>query len=446
MKKLYASLLLVSLALLAAFTPPSAARAAPPLQFGGTTVTIQNPTNGMQFQPGQTIGISSVASGAGGISFVQLFIDNVYIATSQPPNGVPQSPFASVQYWTTTPGYHNIVVRATSSQGVTGQASVSINVGGSTSPTNTPNPCVVGSRLLSDVTIPDNSVIQPGTSFQKTWQVQNTGSCIWINTYGIINLNNNPLGAQSPSPIPQTAPGQSSNITVNMVAPQQPGTYQSVWQLRAPNGYTFGQQMDAVIVVPQSGCNGTPQITSFYASPPNIRAGQSTTLIWGAVNNADQIRLQTPAGSSSVSAPGQSTLSPIVTTTYILTALCKGQRVDSVANVYVSNAPPPTPTPPPQRNTITLSPAQQVGFGAINVPVQYYYDNTNAPGQVQITAFNSFGQVVGTSNVGAIPYSQQFTNVTVSIPSGYQNAVNVQGCLVDRTGNFLTCGSGLGIR
>lgn len=445
MKKLYAFLLLVSCALFIAFAPASA-RAAPPSQFGGTTVTIQNPTNGMQFQPGQTIGISSVASGAGGISFVQLFIDNAYIATSQPPNGVPQSPFASVQYWITTPGVHNIVVRATSSQGVTGQASVSINVGGSASPTNTPNPCVVGSRVVGDVTIPDNSVIQPGTQFQKTWQVQNTGTCIWVNTYGIVNINNTPLGAQSPSSIPQIAPGQTSNISVNMIAPQQPGSYRSVWQLRAPNGYTFGQQMDAVINVPQAGCNGTPQITSFYASPQNIRAGQAATLIWGAVNNADQIRLQTPAGSSSVTAPGQTTLSPNVTTTYILTALCQGQRVDSVTTVYVSAAPPPTPTPPQQRNTITLSPAQQAGYGAINVPVQYFYDNTNAPGQVQITAFNNMGQVVGSSNVGAIPYAQQFTNVTVSIPSGYQNAVNVQGCLLDRIGNYLTCGSGLGIR
>ncbi len=446
MKRLLLFLLLGAFGLFAVIIPPAAVRAAPPPQFGDTQVTIQNPTNGMNLPPGQMIGVSSVASGAGGISFVQLFVDNAYIATSQPPNGIPQSPFASVQAWTTTPGYHNIVVRATTSQGVTGQASISVNVGGSASPTNTPNPCIAGSTTLNDVTIPDNSQVQPGASFQKTWQVLNSGTCIWINTYRIANINNTPLGAQSPAPIPQIAPGQSSNISVNMVAPQQPGTYRSVWQLRAPNGYNFGQQMDAVIVVPQTGCNGTPQITNFFASPPNIRAGQSTTLVWGAVNNADQIRLQTPAGSSSVTAPGQTTLAPNVTTTYILTALCRGQRVDSVATVYVSNAPPPTPTPPPQRNNITLSPAQQAGFGAINVPAQYFYDNTNAPGQIQITAFNNFGQVVGSSNIGAIPYTQQFANITVSIPSGYQNAVNVQGCIIDRTGAMLTCGSGLGIR
>ena len=397
MKKSIAFVLLVSLALLALGIEATAARAERPSQVGGTQVTIQNPTNGMQFQPGQTIGIASLSNAPGGISFVQLFVDNVYITTNSPPSG-PQANFSVVQYWTTTPGYHNIVVRATSGQGVSGQASVSINVGGSAQPTNTPNPCVVASRFIGDVTIPDNSVIQPGTQFQKTWQVQNTGSCIWISTYGIVNIDGNPLSAQSPSSIPNTAPNQTTNISVNMVAPPNPGTYRSTWQLRAPNGYTFGSQMHAQIVVPQAGCSGKPQITNFYASPQTIRLGQSTTLVWGAVNNADQIRLQTPAGSSGVTAPGQMTLSPQATTTYILTAICKGQRTDSAVTVNVSNPPTPTPTPPPQQqNSIFLSPAQQAGYGAINVPVQYFYNNANAPGQIQINAFNWSGQVVGSS-------------------------------------------------
>jgi hypothetical protein len=447
-KKSIALLLLVSAVLLGVLTPAPPVNAAPAMQIGGTQVTILNPTNGMTFQPGQTIGIASTSNGPGGIAFVQLFVDNVGITTSSPPNGAPQPNFYVVQYWTTTPGYHNITVRATTLQGVSGQASVYINVGGAPpGPTNTPNPCVVASRFLADVTVPDNSIIQPGTPFQKTWQIQNTGSCIWINTYSIVNIGGGSMGAPSPSSIPYTAPDQIVNVSLNMVAPQQPGTYRSVWQLRAPNGYTFGAQLDAQFIVPQAGCSGNPQITSFFASPQNIRAGQSTTLVWGAVNNADQVKLQTPAGSSSVTAPGQTTLSPLVTTSYVLTAFCKGQRVDSVATVYVTNPPPPTPTPPPpQPNSIFLSPAQQAGFGAINVPVQYFYNNTNAPGQIQITAYNNFGQVVGTSTVGAIPFSQQFTNITVSVPSGYQNAVNVQGCILDRTGNYLMCSSGLGIR
>lgn len=423
--------------------------AAPPAQFGGTQVTINNPTNGMTLQSGLTIGIASTSSGAGGISFVQLFVDNVGITTSSPPGGAPQSPFYVVQYWTTTPGYHTITVRATTSQGVSGQASIYVNVGGNppVGPTNTPYPCVVAAQFLGDVTIPNGTVVQPGQSFTKTWQVQNTGSCIWINSYSILNLSGGALGAASPSPIPYTAPGQSVNLSLNMVAPSQPGYYRSIWQLRATNGALFGPQLGVQINVPQAGCQGIPQVTSFYASPSTIRSGQATTLIWGPVNNADQVKLQTPAGSSPVNAPGQSMLYPQTTTSYILTAFCQGQRVDTVTTVNVSNPLPPTPTPPPvQQNQIFLSPAQYAGYGAVNVPTQYFYNNQNAPGQIQLTAYNTFGQVVGTSTVGAIPYSQQFTTITVSVPSGYQNAVQIQGCLIDRTTTPLICSTGLGIR
>jgi len=439
------TLLFLALVVFGVTTSPS--QAAPPSQIGGTQVTIQNPVNGMTFQTGQTIGIASNSTGAGGIAFVQLFVDNVAITTSSPPNGFPVSPFFVIQYWTTNPGYHTITVKATSSQGVAGQASIFINVGGSppTQPTNTPNPCVVGSRLLGDVNYPPGSQIQPGTSFQKTWQVQNTGSCIWINSYGNLNISGGSFGAPSPSTIPYTQPGQTVNVSVNMIALQQPGSYRSVWQLRASNGALFGAQMAAQFNVPQAGCSGAPQITSFFASPQTVVTGQSSTLVWGPINNADQVRLQTPLGSSSVTAPGQQNVFPQTTTSYILTAFCRGQRVDAAATINVSNPPPPTPTPPPfQQNSIFLQQAQSAGFGAINVPVQYFYNNQNAPGQIQLTAYNRFGQIVGNSAVGAIPFSQQFTTITISIPTGYRDAVNIQGCLVDRTGTPLTCGSGLG--
>lgn len=442
------TLVLFCFAALALALAPAPLAAAPPAQFGGTQVVINNPVNGMTFQTNQTIGIASTSTAPGGVAFVQLFVDNVAITTSSPNNGIPTSPYFVIQYWTTTPGYHTIIVRATSSQGVTGQASIAINVGGNPAgPTNTPNPCVVGARFIGDVNYPDGSQVQPGTNFQKTWQVQNTGSCIWISSYGILNVRGGSFGAPSPSSIPYTQAGQTVNISVNLTAPQQPGYYTSAWQLRAPNGVTFGPVIDAQFNVPQAGCNGVPQISQFYASPSTIQRGQPTTLVWGAVFNSDQVKLQTPVGSSPVQAPGQNTLYPQFTTSYILTAFCQGQRVDSAITVNVTNPFPPTPTPPPlQQNSIFLQPAQSAGVGAISVPVQYFYTNANAPGQIQLTAYNSFGQVVGNANVGAVPFSQQYTSIVVSIPTGYRNAVTIQGCIVDRTGNPLVCNSGLGAR
>ncbi|MBI5301091.1 MAG: hypothetical protein HY868_03065 [Chloroflexi bacterium] len=74
------------------------------------------------------------------------------------------------------------------------------------------------------------------------------------------------------------------------------------------------------IVPPASGCSGAPNIASFSASPSTITAGNSTTLSWGAVTNADSVSIE--PGIGGVSAPGSRSVSPATTTTYTLTARC----------------------------------------------------------------------------------------------------------------------------
>ena len=39
--------------------------------------------------------------------------------------------------------------------------------------------CTYRATFLADVTIPDNTVIPPGTSFVKTWKLRNDGNCAW---------------------------------------------------------------------------------------------------------------------------------------------------------------------------------------------------------------------------------------------------------------------------
>ena len=39
--------------------------------------------------------------------------------------------------------------------------------------------CTYRATYLADVTIPDNTVIPPGTSFVKTWKLRNDGNCAW---------------------------------------------------------------------------------------------------------------------------------------------------------------------------------------------------------------------------------------------------------------------------
>src|SRR5512140_3111895 len=39
------------------------------------------------------------------------------------------------------------------------------------------------SAFVADVTIPDNSVIDPGKAFTKTWTLLNNGTCTWNSSY-----------------------------------------------------------------------------------------------------------------------------------------------------------------------------------------------------------------------------------------------------------------------
>jgi hypothetical protein len=103
-------------------------------------------------------------------------------------------------------------------------------------------PCNIssaGSPL--DITIPDGTVMSPGQAFSKTWRLENVGSCTWTRLYSVTFFSGNPLNAfQTHYLLSEIPPGQVIDITVDMVAPEEPGTYQSNWMLVDPNGDLFG--------------------------------------------------------------------------------------------------------------------------------------------------------------------------------------------------------------
>jgi hypothetical protein len=96
-------------------------------------------------------------------------------------------------------------------------------------------------EFVSDVTYPDGSVVSRGTSFTKTWRIRNTGTCTWSTSYAIVYVSGDKLGAPDIMPMPgSVAPGQSIDISVNMVAPNAEGHYRGNWKLRNATGTQFG--------------------------------------------------------------------------------------------------------------------------------------------------------------------------------------------------------------
>ncbi|MEN4042535.1 MAG: NBR1-Ig-like domain-containing protein [Anaerolineaceae bacterium] len=107
-------------------------------------------------------------------------------------------------------------------------------------PTPTPLPCLAA-RFVSDVTIPDGTVMKPNQAFIKTWRLRNAGSCTWTTDFDLIFMGGNALGAPAAIDIVNAVrPGEQADFSVSMVAPATPGTYRSNWQLRNGAGTVFG--------------------------------------------------------------------------------------------------------------------------------------------------------------------------------------------------------------
>ncbi|GAB4525592.1 MAG: hypothetical protein Fur0018_10220 [Anaerolineales bacterium] len=69
----------------------------------------------------------------------------------------------------------------------------------------------------------------------------NTGTCTWSDDYAAVWFSGEQMGNAVNVTLPgSVAPGESVDISVEMVAPLEPGTYQSNWKLRNAGGVLFG--------------------------------------------------------------------------------------------------------------------------------------------------------------------------------------------------------------
>jgi hypothetical protein len=119
-----------------------------------------------------------------------------------------------------------------------------------------------------DITVPDETHFFPGEYFSKTWRLVNVGSCRWTRDYSVVWFSGDDLGvtrAQSFNVIVE--PSQVVDVTVDMLAPKTPGTYQSNWKLRSEDGHLFGIGPNSdspfwvrIVVVPVNTPTLTPTI------------------------------------------------------------------------------------------------------------------------------------------------------------------------------------------
>jgi len=176
-----------------------------------------------------------------------------------------------------------------------------------------PVPCdQAAAGVPIDVTIADDTVMEPGEAFTKIWRLENAGSCTWTLYYSAAFFYGDRMDAPSIVPFSQIVlPGSEVEIAVEMVAPLTPGTYQGNWKLSNADGNLFGIGPNGnspfwVRIIVSDTLPGTPTLTPTQtpvitpsptrtptptATPP-VQASDTITLAPQDLIDLDSLQLQ----------------------------------------------------------------------------------------------------------------------------------------------------------
>ncbi len=96
-------------------------------------------------------------------------------------------------------------------------------------------------EFVRDVSVNDGDAFQPEAAFTKTWRLKNIGTCTWTPDYDLVFVGGDRMDGQTVISLDQNVrPGEIVDISVDLVAPSDPGDYLSRWQLRDADGKLFG--------------------------------------------------------------------------------------------------------------------------------------------------------------------------------------------------------------
>lgn len=162
-------------------------------------------------------------------------------------------------------------------------------------PTRTPGPVTVTvppstcdkAQFVSDVSIPDGTILNPGATFTKTWRLKNVGACAWTTSYQLVFFSGEQMGAASSAAFPQNvAVGQTVNISINMTAPLAAGSYRGYWMFKNASGQLFGIGTQANkpwwVDIKVSGPTVTPSGPTRTPTPTVTPGGPTVTPVTGS--------------------------------------------------------------------------------------------------------------------------------------------------------------------
>lgn len=141
--------------------------------------------------------------------------------------------------------------------------------------------------FMSDVQVQDNDVFNPKQKFTKIWQVKNDGVTTWKSGFSLVFVGGNQMGGPASIAIPNdVAPGGTVNLSVELIAPDNPGEYIGYWRMSNDRAQLFSNSIWVAIKVAGAGtavATNTPGASTTPGTPgatvtPNASGGNITNL------------------------------------------------------------------------------------------------------------------------------------------------------------------------
>ncbi len=138
--------------------------------------------------------------------------------------------------------------------------------------------CTLEAAFVADVTIPDDTVMAPGETFEKTWRIRNSGTCTWEEGSELVFISGEPLGGPPSVSVDSAGPNDVIDVSAELEAPDAPETYRSNWQLQAADGTRFGPVFFTRIVVEaeEATMEPTDEATEEATDTPTEEATEET--------------------------------------------------------------------------------------------------------------------------------------------------------------------------
>jgi hypothetical protein len=101
--------------------------------------------------------------------------------------------------------------------------------------------CSNQAEFIKHLTVSDNTALESAQPFTKIWQIKNSGTCTWTEAYALVFFSGEAMNGPESVSLPSTVkPGETIDLSLNLLAPTSPDYHTGYWVLQDGSGSLFG--------------------------------------------------------------------------------------------------------------------------------------------------------------------------------------------------------------